>query len=257
MSWDRPFFAPGGGDPFLFYAVFGDFGPQVLAPSAKTYRIAGIPEGIETNLLKRDVHAEWLARFFEGNMGRLLDDAPEDLGRIVGRAPSCLVVSGRVPDPPTLSYLRDVVGIVAGVLDSGGVAVMDAFSLRWQTPADWNELFEPDDAVPLRHVDILVSEDEPKVAGERVVWIHTRGLRKFGRPDLSIRGVTRQYVNPVVDLCNRFIVLQARGGVVPEGQTIHLPGLPEGMTCRHAGDVDDPDFNNVHLSIRWPYNEPT
>jgi hypothetical protein len=28
--------------------------------------------------------------------------------------------------------------------------------------------------------------------------------------------------------------------------------LPPGGAARHGGDLDDPDFNNVHLEIVWP-----
>jgi len=83
--------------------------------------------------------------------------------------------------------------------------------------------------------------------GEGRLWIHTRGLRKFGRPDLSVRGVPREFSQPVVDLCNRFIRMQTLGGRIPEGQEIRMVSLPSGLICQHAGSLDDPDFNNVHM----------
>ncbi len=72
---------------------------------------------------------------------------------------------------------------------------------------------------------------------------------KFGRPDLSVRGVTRELGPAVEDLCNRFIEMQAFGAVVPEGQEVKMKALPPGWRCRHGGTIDDPDFNNVHLEI--------
>jgi hypothetical protein len=76
-------------------------------------------------------------------------------------------------------------------------------------------------------------------------------MRKFGRPDLSIHAVPPSHRDAVIDLCNRFIELQALGGLIPEGQVIKMDSLP-GMTCHHGGDLDDPDFNNVHVEVRWP-----
>jgi hypothetical protein len=76
-------------------------------------------------------------------------------------------------------------------------------------------------------------------------------LRKFGRPDLSVHNVPPSLQEGVIDLCNRFIEFQAFGGVIEEGQGIRMRGLPEGMTCHHGGDLDDPDFNNVHVEITW------
>lgn len=49
---------------------------------------------------------------------------------------------------------------------------------------------------------------------------------------------------------NRFIEFQAFGGVIEEGIEIRMEGLPSGMTCHHAGDLEDPDFNNVHVEIK-------
>ena len=83
----------------------------------------------------------------------------------------------------------------------------------------------------------------------KLTWFHTRGVRKFGRPDLSIHNVPLPYHGAVIDLCERFIELQAFGAVIEDGQEIRVKSLPEGMTCHHAGDLDDPDFHNVHVEI--------
>jgi hypothetical protein len=106
--------------------------------------------------------------------------------------------------------------------------------------------FAPPAPVPHRHIVILVSEDRRETE-----WIHTRGLRKFGRPDLSIHQVPAAWKPGVIDLCERFIEFQAFGAVVPEGQPIRMRSLPPGMRCRHAGHVEDPDFNNRHIEITW------
>jgi hypothetical protein len=59
----------------------------------------------------------------------------------------------------------------------------------------------------------------------------------------------------VIDLCERFIELQAFGARIAEGQEVRMKTLPWGMTCHHAGDLDDPDFNNVHVEITPPAPE--
>ena len=75
-------------------------------------------------------------------------------------------------------------------------------------------------------------------------------MRKFGRPDLSIHGVSKKEESGQLELINRLIVMQAEGARVQEGQPIQMRSLPPGLTCHHDGDVDDPDFNNVHIEIR-------
>ena len=74
-------------------------------------------------------------------------------------------------------------------------------------------------------------------------------MLKFGRPDLSVHGVTADLRDAVIDLINRFIAFQAFGGIIEEGREIKMPSLPPGI-CTHQGDMDDPDFNNVHVEIK-------
>jgi hypothetical protein len=68
-DWTRKHFIPGGGDPFLFYAAFGEI--DTAAPlSASRYRCADVPEEIELMSYRKDdqrdfnnVHVEigWLS----------------------------------------------------------------------------------------------------------------------------------------------------------------------------------------------------
>jgi hypothetical protein len=73
--------------------------------------------------------------------------------------------------------------------------------------------------VPRQHVVILTSEDPDDAL---LTWLHTRGLRKFGRPDLSVRRVPPQDREAVIDLFDRFIEFQTFGGVIEEGQEVRL-----------------------------------
>lgn len=254
-AWNRPFYEPSGsrGDALLFYVLFGDFDDlEKFNLDRDRFRTAGLPS--ETATLERyapsDAH---FSAFFSGHLGLLLDkDLPGPLASEVRAAPACVRLAAPVPDPADLLYLRDVVGLVAALLEAGrGVAVLDALALRWMGADEWRrELWEPDHPHPTRHATILVDEEEPEPGEKRTVWIHTRGLRKFGRPDISVRRVGEQNFDLMVAMCNRFIELQARGGLIPEGQPIALPGNPAALRCHHAGHPDDPDFNNVHVEIR-------
>jgi hypothetical protein len=153
-------------------------------------------------------------------------------------------------DPETLDYLRDCVGLLTFFLDNGACAIYDPQIFHWWTPQEWRDrVFTPAGPVPRHHVAILFSE-EPKAKG--LVWVHTRGMRKFGRPDISVRHVSPDYVVAVIDLCERLIEMQAFGAVIPEGQEIRMEYLPPGGVGHHAGDLDDPEFNNVHVDIVWP-----
>ncbi|MGV3757361.1 MAG: hypothetical protein ACO1QS_18430 [Verrucomicrobiota bacterium] len=243
-SWPRPHFQAGGGDAFLLYVVYGQI-DRTAALSRSKYRCDGIPAGLTVEAYGPETHPDIVASFREGYLWEELKKNQPDLAARISQADSCLVLKGTFNDPPSLDYLRNTIGLITHFLDQGGVTVYDPQMFKWWAPPEWKEkIFEPASAAPLHHTVILVSPES-----DGTEWIHTRGLRKFGRPDISIHGVTRSYKEGALDLCERFIELQAFGGIVPDGKEIRMSSLPSGMKCRHKGSLDDPDFNNVHLEI--------
>ena len=244
-DWPRKYYQPGGGDALLFFVVYGAV--NTTAPLSRSkYRIEGIPDGLDSMSYNSNAHPERVDSFREGYLWEKLKKENPDLAAQVAAQDTCILLRGTIRDPTTLNYLRDTVGLITYLLDNGGIAVCDPQMFKWWNPGSWKTtIFEPPAAVPMRHVVILISDEED---GESE-WIHTRGLRKFGRPDLSIHGVTASQKDAMLDLCNRFIELQAFGGVIAAGQEIRMNTLPDGYKCYHQGNLDDPDFNNVHVEI--------
>ena len=246
QDWARQYYTPGGGDAFLCYVVYGPV-PKDLSISRSQYRFDAIPAGIKVNSYGPTSEPEVLNTFRSGYLWAEFQRTNLKLANDVANQTECLVIQGTISDPTDLNYLRDVVGVIAWCLDHGGVAIVDPQMFKWWTPGEWREwLFDPAAAVPRHHVMILTSEDE-----DDTEWFHTRGMRKFGRPDLSVHRVSADLREAIIDLFNRFIEFQAFGGLIPEGQEIKMRSLPSGMICTHKGDVDDPDFNNVHVEIDW------
>ncbi|MDJ0910261.1 MAG: hypothetical protein QNI99_13770 [Woeseiaceae bacterium] len=248
-DWTRPYFTPGGGDAHFFFVVYGPL-PKELSISRSRYRCDGIPDGVELMSYGPDVRPEVVDQFRDGYLWeRLLHDNPSLAGRIAAET-ECTIVQGAVSDPPDLNYLRNVVGLIQWMLDNDGAGLFDAHSFQWMDPSRWHRsVFDADGPSPQSHVWIMYSEDEEDGEAE---WFHTRGMRVFGRPDLSVHDVRPEYREAVIEMIRRFIEYQALGGVVSEGEEIRLEGLPSGMTCHHRGDVDDPDFNNRHIEVEWP-----
>ena len=245
-SWPRPHFQRGGGDAHLFYKVHGAFaGPPEVSRSR--HRCAGTPPGCDLQHYSRASQPGVLEMGLDDEWpGRELRRTRPALAEALSRTDQCLLLRGEVKDPSTLDYFRDAVGLIMALLEAGGVAVFDPYMFTWWTAEEWRErAFAPAGPVPRHHVVILVSE-EPEGADK---WFHTRGLRKFGRPDLSVHGVTPDLEAGVTDLMNRFIEMLAFGVVVPEGQPVRMSALPEGWRCHHRGSLDDPDFNNRHIEI--------
>lgn len=247
-TWERKNFVADGGDPMLFYVIFGQVNPSDPLSRSK-YRTNGAPEGIAMMSYGPNKHPDVPGSFREGYLwDEFVANNPE-LAATVEACEHCMVVRGTPTDSTTLNYLRDTVGLVTYLLDQGGCVVYDPFMFRWWSPSQWKEeIFEPAAAVPRHHTMILVSqEDDPSRK-----WYHTRGMLKFGRPDISVHNVSAEHEDGVVDLCNRLIEHQAFGNVVQDGQGIKMASLPPGGIIRHRGDLDDPDFNNRHLDISWP-----
>lgn len=247
--WARPYLAGPGGEAYLFFAVFGASGGP-LSLEAKRYRVNGIPPGIEVAAYARPGQDAVLDSLASGHAWERLWHEDPGLAERIRAAPGCVVLRGGCREVETLGYLRDAVGIVTALLDQGGLAVLDLQILHFWTPEEWRtRIFEPAGPVPDRHAVILVSE-ERDLPG--TVWFHTRGMRKFGRPDLSIHHVGPACRDGVLELCERFIGFMARGGEIPEGEAIRMRALPPGGQARHGGDLEDPDFNNRHVELVWP-----
>lgn len=228
--------------------MFGDFSEPIKL-SLSRHRSAGLPAGMDLMRYERVQSPDIWSDYTQGHTWEQFRASDADAAARVQRSATCVMLRGSPEVDDTLDYLRDIVGVIAALVDIGIVAVHDLLRPEWWAGADWLARFHAHGEVrPLDHVFIYRSDDDQPGRW----WYHTRGMLKFGRPDLSVRGVPDGFEKPVVELIQRFIVLQAEGGVIAEGQEIRMAGLPSGMTCRHGGSHDDLDFNNVHVGIDWP-----
>lgn len=247
QDWPRRYYQPGGGDAQVAYVVFGRLA-ESLDMSGAAYRTRGLPEGVEAMRFERRDHPEFFRAYNEGPIWSTLKAEDPALAALIRGQEACVLVHGEAGDQPTLNYLRDVVGVLTALLDNGGVAIHDRQTYRFWSPGDWRrEIFDHSQSYPRQHTVIYVSREDR--GGE---WIYTHGMRKFGRPDISARNVPADHREAAIELCNRFIELQAFGGIIPDGQEIRMGSLPQGMVCHRRGGVDDPDFNNVRVEIAWP-----
>src|SRR5262249_18776320 len=84
---------------------------------------------------------QFLSRPFE----KLLAEQAPDLVAAIRGAPEGILLKGEVADSASLDYLRDTIGVVTALLDSGGVAVLDMQAMRWRSPSAWrSDIFDPD-----------------------------------------------------------------------------------------------------------------
>jgi hypothetical protein len=244
-NWSRPNWQPGGGNPLIFLVVYGltEF-PEAAEDTGRTYRTRGVPDGVDVHSFKRADHGDYLTESFEqGYAWEELVHEDAELSRAVLASPGVLGFIGEPAESADLMYLRDLIGLTAWLADHGAVAIYDPWTFRWWRPAQWKEAyFAEDKPEPWRHVLILYSAESDGL------WLHTRGLIVFGRPDLSMRGVAEADYKAAMGMCNELIAIQASGDILPEGQVLRHPILGA-FTVHHEGDRDDPEFNNSHIEL--------
>ncbi|MDX2110084.1 MAG: hypothetical protein SFY80_07570 [Verrucomicrobiota bacterium] len=243
-DWPRRYFQASEGRPFLFYVLYGSF--EVKKPMSKsTYWSNGIPRGFKIMHYSRDNQAEVLDDFLVGHASEDFKHKNNKVSEGIEESPECYILRGEIADSSDLNYLRDAIGLLTYLADHGGVGIHDPQMFRWWTIDSWKkEIFEHHQSYPRHHTIILFSEEE------NGAWFHTRGMRKFGRPDLSLRGVADGQREKVIELFNRFIEYHAFGGIIEDGKEIRIEGFPSGYRCYQQGHLDDSDFNNVHVEIR-------
>jgi hypothetical protein len=248
-SWARPQYVRSKNKALLFYIAYGaiEFTEPLSAPK---YRSNGPPKVVDVMAYHRAIQPDVLAQFCNGYIWEEFKRTNAKLAHQVEASPGCVILRGELADRPTLDYLRDSVGTISYLFDRGAVALYDAQILRWWTSAEWRaEVFNPGQFRPQSHAVIMVSE-EPEGT-----WVHTRGMRKFARPDISIPRVGPKYRDAAIDLCDRFVEHMELGALPAEGEAIKVKALPPGGRVRHGGHLDDPDFNNTHIEIVWPGDE--
>lgn len=246
MKWNRKYFTPSEDSVFSFFIVFGEFEDGVNI-SASKYNFDEMPENTVIQKYHDGAAPDYRDSFREGYLWEEVSKENPELAETIRVAPSCMVVSMESSDQETLGYLRNTIGLVTYFLENGGVCVYEPQRFKWWSSDEWREsVFLPKEPKPFEHTTIIVSNQE-----DGTLWYHTRGLRLFARPDLSVHGVTSEISEKVYEILNRFIEYQAFGGIVEDGKNISMKGLPSSMWCEHRGSIDDPEFNNKHIEIHW------
>ena len=246
-AWQRPHWQASDEDILLQFYVFGKF-EAVRVPSLD-YGSDGLPPGITATNHRHSELRAWEGYPLKGAMGRMFrDDAPKAYQLAVD-APEVMVVRGTLKDNPDTGYLRDTLGVLAGMLDIGGVAILDPQILALLDADAWRRHYLIPEGAPIRNHLLILRDGEPE---PNRAWIHTRGMRKFGRPDVSIHQVPERDTDRAGALCQQLAELQALGAHFSDGQRLQVEGLPAGVVAYLRGALSDPDFNNTFVELHWP-----
>jgi len=244
-AWQRPHWQPSSEEILLQFYVFGKF-DTVRVPST-AYGSSGLPAGIEAVSHYHSALRQWEGYPLKGAMGRMFKADAPDAWKLAFDAPEVMVVRGTLKDSQATGYLRDTLGVLAGMLDIGGTAILDPQILGLLDADAWRRKYLVRGGAPIRnHLLILCDGESPNRS-----WVHTRGMRKFGRPDISIRNVPDHAVDRAGVLCEKLVELEALGANFSEGQALDVDGMA-GVVAHLGGGLDDPQFNNTYVEFRWP-----
>ncbi len=256
-DWPRPGWTPTGRPASVFCFIPGEPLSDGLQISRSRYHVEGVPESLALSAHARADSPEWFAGFFtRPGLGSGIEKALGASATEVIGAARGIVVRGEFPDPPDLGYLRDSVGVVSALLDAGGLAVLDLLACTWYSKVDWHGRFVERTGFRVEdHVVINSSDDDHLHPG---LWVHTRGMRKFGRPDFQIKHVPGPWPddNPMIrasgQLLNTLAAQACLGTAYGDGETVAFPGQRRRCTFRLTPDDIDSlscHFGNEVLEI--------
>ncbi len=139
-------------------------------------------KGADVRKVTREEDPEW---FDNWRAGAVRNIASRDLGQgmeALDAADQCHTIRCAVVDPSDLAYLQSGWALARWLVVRGVCVVLDVHAMRF-LPSDAVASVPPDNNFDLkREVSIILETDQrPGSPGHA---LHTRGMRKLGRPDL-------------------------------------------------------------------------
>ncbi|MDI6101769.1 hypothetical protein QLQ12_24410 [Actinoplanes sp. NEAU-A12] len=217
--WQRPAHHATGREAVAMLVAFA--GDDVLTELA----LAGtVPETAPVDALNVHLHRyaeepEWIDGFRTGPLRDLAAQQLPDL-RPLDEATCCYTIRVAVQDPPDLAHLQLAWQVAASVARAGAVAVLDVYAHDWFPGEAVAALDAHRPFVPMREISVVAEAESVPGFGHPV---HTRGMIKFGRPDLVI-GVPEDQIGDAATILNQLGRMLAEGEVLEPGQDLRVEG---------------------------------
>lgn len=211
---------------------------------AKRY---GIPSkeayaAVEVRVIRRADATEWFDNWRSGGLRAV---AAHYLGAAVDRldvADTCYVVRASQPEPSDLGYLQATWAMVRWLIARGGTCVLDVHAGAFHH-ADALAAVPADAPFDIDRDVTLVYETDGDRPGDGHL-LHTRGMRKFGRPDL-VAEVDPEDA-PLLSEVVRQIATAMADGFLPAAR--HGIDLASGLTLYLQPYLPGEEMADVHLN---------
>lgn len=188
--WPRTSYVVGGGPgEVALIALSAHKLPEPLPVSRKRHGMPDHGDGVSAVALVARDRAEDPAWFTEHVVGPFAELIATDLGaehatRALA-AEHAYVIEAQVADPDDLSHVQAAWALAKCVCEEGAAIVIDVYAARAHLGSEVAAL-PPDRPFDVMH-EVTLFFDE---IGDGTLAAWSLGLRKFGRPDLVVLGVT-------------------------------------------------------------------
>lgn len=225
--WDRPRFAKPG---FKRRFVYEGFSPKDMKNGIKVNAAKhGLPpgpspEGLQMMQHHRPEHDKWLDAFFKSAFVRMLEARSVERVEEIRKLPYGWGLSCEEEDSPDNSFVQYAFGMVRAMFDLGAKAVVDVDTGLWFLPEDMPKIPVDSDFSILPFINVVI---EPRPAPTGPYVVNTRGLVKFGRPDLVICRVPQQYLGHAQTLLYTVSNYLAQGAHLEPDESMTLKESPK------------------------------
>ena len=246
--WERKYFSKGFEPAFIFFAIYGIENSE-LNLSKTEHNIDEYPQGLDIRFYNKSKNSEqkaYIEGFLNGAMGRMLKEDSPELYKKTLTAQNMAIVSGMFDDVSSLKYLKNSIGVLKALSEKKAISILDVQTSKFFTPEEWSEkYFVPRSPSPFEHISLLYSDESDGI------WLHSRGMRTFGMPDISLVGWPKDKISEAQEVANRFIEMYAYGAYPEGNKELVIKGLPAGMRTELKGNYENDDFNNYYIEIKW------
>jgi len=247
--WPRPAFRPTGRRATVSFIAFAD---ENFVGSGLDFELRdAVPPGAPVDALDVRRHtdadsAAWIDGFRTGGLRNIASHQLGDLDRL-DSASSCYSITISVEDPADLTYLQLAWAVASRIAAAGAVAVLDVHAVNWLAGSTVASLSPRRPFVIQREVSIVAETEATPGFG---YVVHTRGLIKFGSPDL-VAGVAADRIDHTGRILNHLAGMLADGHDLVRGQQLRFDAQRVLTVATYTPDAITPDLelNNEALLL--------
>jgi hypothetical protein len=250
-AWLRPYHEPQGGVASVTLFVFAERPLDLRVPFSRSQH--GLPAEFDFDALDIRQHVradtpDWFDGFFRKEMRRIARDDLGDAAERLDELEAAYSIGVELEEPSELGYLQACWATATWLCDAGALFVHDPHAIKWHEARSVLAL-DPLREFDLEHEVTLVFETDGTPGFGNVT--HTRGLAKFGRPDVLLFGAEPEDARATAGLLNALALRAALGAPLRANQIVRPANLePRSLVPYEPGALHpEVNLNNAGLVL--------